>query len=403
MSLAFTTTLGIVIILGFFAKALFDRAGLPEALPLVAIGALLGRLFPSEAAALDSPFMSSLGLLALAAILFQAGLELGRGEGRKGLGRAILLALLSFAASSFLLYCALSIGLDMRGPEAWAVAAALACTSADLALPVLAKLDGAEFEPLRPLVSLESALSVVLAALAVLFLKGGGGETSLGGRALSLALGAGPAFLLGLLWLRLLPSLAAGGLSYLLTAGLALLLMGALEQAGGSGAAAVIVFGATLGRGPALAALLLRGRQGRAGSKASSEAALLSLGEAQGRLLFLFRSAFYLSLGLLLEWPGEDLRVWLGILIAAVAVILAREIAVQLAGWAGSIPGRERALLRFAAPRGLESAVLITLLGPWLGAGPWRSLAVAVLLVSDLRMGAGAARLRREARGRKSA
>lgn len=141
--------LGGIIGVGFIGNLFFERTRIPSVLLLIAIGIFLGpltRIVPPEVV---RPFMPFFGAIALTIILFEGGLDLKLQHTIKQAGRAVLLAALSFALAIFLIYYALILGMNARGPVALAVAAALACTSAPIVIPVLAL--AAPKSPMRPL------------------------------------------------------------------------------------------------------------------------------------------------------------------------------------------------------------------------------------------------------------
>jgi NhaP-type Na+/H+ or K+/H+ antiporter len=121
--------------------------------------------------------------------------------------------------------------------------------------------------------------------------------------------------------------------------------------------------------------------------------------ESHSQIYFLILGVFFLYLGILLRWPGADLRIWLSIALAAVALVVGREMAVQLGGWTRHVPGHLRAMLRTSTPRGLTSAVLVAVLIPWLGTGAWVTVAVSVILISNLWMMILSAKLARASAG----
>lgn len=396
MTLDLLVLIGAVIVVSFMGDALSRHAGIPDALLLSGVGIIVGLIFHIDISESLRSSMSSYGRLALPVLMLQIGLRFDIKRLSHQTGRAVLVAFLSFATAAFLLYCALSIGLDFRGSQAWAIAAALACTSADMILPLLGKKEPSDIS--SPLLEAESALSSALAVIVVLVLTKEGrnepfDESFWRSAAVHFLIGGGMAFVLGLIWLWLLSLLGPSDFSVLLTLGLVFLLMGLVERlAAGSGALAVLVFGMVLANRSSIVGLLSPDLQSRLRIGPIGETARRDSFRTQEGILLIMRGSFFLFLGLLFKWPGYDLRIWLGMAIAAVAVILAREISVQIAGWAGRIPGQTRAWLRLSAPRGLTSAVLVAILLPWVGSGPWQTVAITVVLVSNLRLSLGAAK-----------
>jgi NhaP-type Na+/H+ or K+/H+ antiporter len=399
MSVGLPILLGVVIAATFLGNALSERTRIPDLVYITGMGVLMWRVFGIRPLEAMPASMSAVGIAALAIILFRTGLELDLRRFSRQLGRALLLSLFSFSLAIFLVYTALFVGLDAGGPMAWAIAAALACTSAGLSLPALAK--ARPSKTLSSLLSMESALTEAIAVILVLVMAGQPKGESMNAafwlhKILPFLVGGGIAVVTGFLWLWLMRRLDQRRFFYLLTMGWVLLLMGLVEQAGGSGAFAVLVFGLMLANSESI----LRGLPARlrSGLHAISEdgPTRLAIAESHEQIYFFVRGFFFLNLGILLKWPGSDLRIWLGIVVVAAAVIVAREIAVQLAGWTTGIPGKDRAVLRFASPRGLTTAVLVAILIPSLGSGPWVTVVVAVILISDLWMWLGSAKLSRD-------
>lgn len=390
---------GTVIAVSFLGNALFEKARLPDTVSLIAMGAILGGAFglgPSESV---QGFMASFGKLALAIILLRTGLELDLRRSARHAGRASLLALFAFLIVLFLGYCAFSVGLDLHGRSAWAISAALACMSAGIAMPLLAKSHPGE--GLAPILSLESALTeafsiILVLALSVPGLEEGPGLAFWGRQGLAFLIGGGIGLVLGFLWLWLLGFLARRGFFYLLTLGMVFLLMDLVDRAGGSGVVAVLTLGMTLANGESAIRIFGPTIQARLRPFLGMSGMRSVITESHEQIYFLIRGFFLLYLGTLLAWPGQDLASWLAIVVASVSLIVGRVIAVQLSGWIAGLPGRDRAFLRIATPRGLTTAILIAILLPRVGQGAWVSVSVAVILASNLWMALAAARLARK-------
>lgn len=385
--------LGGIIGVGFIGNLFFERTRIPSVLLLIMIGIVLGpltRIVPPE---LVRPFMPAFGAVALTIILFEGGLDLDLKHTLEQAGRAILLAFVSFSLAMFLIYYAITLGMNEHGRIVWAVAAALGCTSAPIVIPVLAR--AAQHSPMRPLLVVESALSDALAVMAVLALIGFE-QTELSGSLLagqlgkSMLIGAGAAIAGGLIWLWLLSHLSTRPFFYLMTIGFVFLLMGAVEVFHGSGALAVLIFGMMLANGEALVGIINpRIREKIAKSFGEGGVALHPrLTESHAEVSFLTRSFFFVYLGIIFQWPGSDFRMWLTIALSALAIIVGREIAVQLTGWVSRVPATHRSLLNAMLPRGLATAVLAAMLvNRATQPGPaWETLATFVVVISNVWM-----------------
>lgn len=385
--------LGGIIGVGFIGNLFFERTRIPSVLLLIIIGIVLGpltRIVPPE---LVRPFMPAFGAVALTIILFEGGLDLDLKHTLEQAGRAILLAFVSFTLAMFLIYYAITLGMNEHGRIVWAVAAALGCTSAPIVIPVLAR--AAQHSPMRPLLVVESALSDALAVMAVLALIGFE-QTELSGALLagqlgkSMLIGAGAAIAGGLIWLWLLSHLSTRPFFYLMTIGFVFLLMGAVEVFHGSGALAVLIFGMMLANGEALVGIFNpRIREKIAKSFGEGGVALHPrLTESHAEVSFLTRSFFFVYLGIIFQWPGSDFRMWLTIALSALAIIVGREIAVQLTGWVSRVPATHRSLLNAMVPRGLATAVLAAMLvNRATQPGPaWETLATFVVVITNVWM-----------------
>jgi potassium/hydrogen antiporter len=392
---------GGIIALGFFGNLFAERTRIPEILILIAIGMFLGpilHIIPLESVRSVMPIF---GPIALTIILFEGGLDLHLGSTVRQAGRATLLALVSFAVAMLLVYYALVLGLQVHGRTVWAMAAALACTSAPIVIPVLAR--ALPNSPVRPLLVVESALSDALAVIVVLMFQRLEGEALSGARVAealghSLLIGGGAAILVGIVWLWLLSRYHERKYFYLMTVGVVFLLMGGVESYHGSGALAVLLFGVILANGESLYGYFGEGLRRRlAGLFGGGKHDLhRRISDSHAEISLLVRSFFFVYLGIIFRWPGTDLNIWLSILLVLVAVIVGREISVQLVGWSTRVPARHRAVLRVMLPRGLATAVLTAMLvdrGQG-AATEWEILATFVVIVTNIWMTARLLKLR---------
>jgi potassium/hydrogen antiporter len=385
--------LGGMIGLGFIGDLFFEKTKIPDVLLLILFGVILGpilQIIPTETV---RPFMPALGAIALTIILFEGGLDLDLEHTLNQAGRAILLAGLSFFLTIFLIYYMLMLGLNVQGKIGWAVAAALACTSAPIVIPIITRL--LPQSPMRPLVAVESAISDALAVMAVLALLDFehnvfSGTIFAGELGKSLLIGAGAAIIGGLFWLWLLSYLSNRPFFYLMTIGFVFLLMGIVESFHGSGAIAVLVFGIVLANGTTIIGVLSPHIRDRITQRFGGGSLALHprITESHAEVSFLTRSFFFVYLGIIFRWPGADFRVWLTIFLTSIAIIIGREIAVQLAGWTTRISASNRLILSAMLPRGLATAVLASMLVTRSGntGAYWETLATFIIIITNLWM-----------------
>ncbi len=391
MAASLLIVLGGIIALGFLGHLFFERTRMPDIFLLISIGFILGPITGVVPVATVRPFMPAFGAIALTIILFEGGLDLNLRKTLTQAWRAILLAVLSFALAMFVVYYALAVGFNISGRYGWALSAALACTSAPIVIPLIARM--APDSLMRPLLAVESALSDALAVIVVLTLVNLKG-TELTGSALlselgySLLIGGGVAFLAGILWLWALSRLYKQKFYYLLTLGFVFLMMGAVENVHGSGAIAVLIFGMVLANGQTLMSVLGISWQERVSKLFHNNQIELHprITESHAEIAFLVRTFFFIYLGVIFRWPGSDFRLWLTILLVSIAIIISREASVQLLGWIGRVSGRNRMLLAAMLPRGLATAVLaaILVLRNAQLAGPPETLATFVIVVTNI-------------------
>jgi cell volume regulation protein A len=386
--------LGGVIALGFLGSLLVERTRIPDVLVLMAAGILLGPvsgIVPPDAV---RPFMPFFGTIALTMILLEGGIELDLAHAVRQGARALLLCFLSFGLTALVVYYAIFLGLSVSGSTALAAAAALACTSAPIVIPTVARL--VPGSPLRPLLALESAFSDALAVilvLAVLDPHHAGrlmGPSVAGALGKSVLLGAAGGLLGGLVWLAALTRVSGHPFRYLMTVGFVFLLIGGIERLHGSGAISVLLFGMVLANGGRLIAHFRRTlREEVAEHFRLSDLPLHpEIAQSHAEASFMVRSFFFVYLGVIFRWPGADARMWLTVLLVSVAVVVARELAVQVTAWMTRIAARDRAVLTAMMPRGLATAVLAAML---MTRAPqdqpsWETLAAFIVIVTNVWM-----------------
>ncbi len=392
MSAMLLMILGGIIALGFLGNLFSERTRMPDLLLLIGIGLLIGPILEIVPPDSVRPFMPAFGAIALTIILFEGGLDLDLRHTIRQAGRAILLAVLSFGIAMLLGYYALSLGMQRHDRIVWAFAAALACTSAPIVIPVLARvLPGS---PMRPLLAVESALSDALAVIVVLLLQHFegvpiSGVAFAGKLGWSFLIGAVTAVIVGLGWLWLLSRFHERKFFYLMTIGVVFLMMGGVEHFHGSGALAVLVFGILLANGPTLVSLVSREEGERLRDAAGGGGRELHdrITESHAELSLVTRTFFFVYLGMIFRWPGEDPRIWLSILLVMVGLLVGREIAVQLVGWSTRVAAPGRRVLSVMLPRGLATAVLSALLVAGRdGEAHWETIATFVVVLTNIWM-----------------
>lgn len=376
--------LGGLLVLAFVANRLARWTRVPDVLVLIATGTILGPVLHWIDTSKFQSFAHGFGTFALILILFEAGMDLNIRDTLRHFAGGILLAILSFAISLAAIAAFLVVSQHMDKMPALLAAAAFACISSSVILPVLEHLD------LRPAVRttlvVEAALSDALGVLTVGILLdltsaaplGGPGTVGnflihygiIHGTSGSIASGVASGFLVrvlisiavayvaGFVWVRALPLLSEQRFWQVLTLAAVLLVYAASDAVGGSDLFAVVAFGATLANLPGEARKELESAWGLVAERSDSDKSRDQLLLFHSELAFLVRTFFFVLLGSIV--PFQGMRAALSPSVGIVGVlIVSRWLAVQLSrvAWRDLHPVEiEVAVLLI--PRGLITAVL---------------------------------------------
>lgn len=355
--------LGGLLVLAFLANRFSHRTRVPDVMVLLGCGIVLGPVLHWIDAGRFPQIIRGVGTLALILILFAAGMELDLRRARRQFAAGTVLAILSYGLTMLgvSLYCMHAFG--MRRVPAMTVAAALACVSGSIALPILDQLNLRR--ELKTTLVIEASFGDGLGALGVgvlLSLAGGissktSGGAILGGMAAMFIyrflLGFVIAVIAGFLWARLLPYITNKQFWQALTFAAVLIVYSVTGAVGGSELFAVMVFGATL------ASLL--GPQSFLrdfGFEILPSDQSTQMHSFHSELAFLVRSFFFVLLGAMIEFRGLRSQVLPSLAILGVFVV-ARLISVQASRvvWRRTT-FREQELATILIPRGLITAVL---------------------------------------------
>lgn len=366
---------------GFLAGRFFERTRFPDIPILLGLGLLIGpvnRWFVERGSGSDAladaldlgglqaaaPFIVGLALVVL---LFDSGMELDFKSVKRSIGPAALhtLPIFLFTVLGTMVVAHLVFGMPLllAGMLGVALSNVDQTVSAGILPHLRISID------LRTTYTVEMALyDLASIPLIVALIEMAGGGSGMGGGAtgfvalvsVSLALG----FLGGLAWIYALRGLAGHPHSYMLTFAMTLIVYGAAEVLGGSGALSILLFGLIVGN----RAWILR----RFGHIRQVDQEHEKVQAFHDEIAFFVRTLYFLFLGAgvtagAAAWPGEPmpgLRSLSGAALFVIAslgivgtIILARWIPVRL-----SAMGRpERRALFPVFGRGLDTAVLVTL------------------------------------------
>jgi len=351
-------SIGALVFFAHLFQAAFHRFRIPDTLWLIGVGLLIGPVFELLSPEEFGVAGQILTEVALAVILFEAGLELQWKELRSVLGGAVLLTFVVYFST--LVCVALLIYEIGQFPIETAVfaGAVIAAPSPPVVIPMLKGLPLSK--DLRTMMTLESAvgealgLVVALAILRVAEIDEPDPGAIVGNvlSAFIVAAALGVAFSIG--WMLVLRRVRGMKNSMILTPAIVFVLFGLTDYFGFSGPIAALCFGLVLANAPSM----LSGEHGefKLGERTVkvsgvNQMELTFLGE----LVFILKTFFFVFLGL--SMSRNDL--WAPAAVAAVAVLLiVRTAGIRLCV-AGSLPDQKTGvLLGTMVPKGLAAAVL---------------------------------------------
>lgn len=366
---------------GFLAGRFFERTRFPDIPILLGLGLLLGPVnrwlvergtgWDTLAQALDpeglqaaAPFIAGLALVVL---LFDSGMQLDFKSVRRSLGPAtahtIPIFLLTVGGVAFVAHVLFGMPLLIAAM----LGVALSNVDQTVSAGILGHLRIGE--DLRTVYTVEMALyDLVSIPLLIAFIEAAGGGSGLTGGipgfaalvSISLAMGLAG----GLTWIYALRGLAGHPHSYMLTFAMTLVVYGAAEVLGGSGALSILLFGLLVGN----RAWILR----RFGHVRQVDQEHEKVQAFHDEITFFVRTLYFLFLGASVStgataWPGTA-PPGLGLLDSSTLFVVASLAivgTVVLARWApvrlGAIGRPERRALFPVFGRGLDTAVLATL------------------------------------------
>jgi cell volume regulation protein A len=357
--------IGVVILVGLAGEVGFKRTGIPSVLFLMGLGILLGPVLGYADASRVASLAPYFGTLALLIILFDGGLNLQFMKVMNETPLALLFSVTVFACSVLAVAALYVWGLGGQWLQGLLLGAILGGTAAAIILPVVSQVPSLR-EPIKVLVSLDSAFSEVFVVVIALAIMGSFTET--GGKfgvvreifhsffdALVLAA------LAGVVWARLLTWIAGQTLSYMLTLAAILVLYYVAELVGASGAITILLFGLVLANMETLALRLARPLRLLIGYELDQAKFVLDefLKRINEELSFLVRTFFYVLLGLIVDlskfnWSIAAYGLALFAIVFGVRVVVTFGFGEATRSWTSY----ERVLIAAMVPRGVATAVM---------------------------------------------
>ena len=338
----------VLLLLGVVASKVSSRLGVPSLLLFLALGMLAGSDGPGGIALDDFELVQSLGVVALAFILFSGGLETRWDEVRPVLWQGIGLATIGVATTAAIVGLFAMVVLDLSPTGGILLGAIISSTDAAAVFSVLRSRGVGLRSPLRPLLELESgsndpmAVFLTVAMIELLtepdvrivdllpmFLQ----QMTIGA-VIGYGVARGAVVVINRLRLE------AEGLYPVLAVAVVLLVYGGTAELGGSGFLAVYVAGVTMST-----------------QQFIHKRSLLRFHDA---LAWLMQIVMFLAMGLLVfpaDLPAVAAR---ALLMSVVLVVVARPLAVFLTLLPLRVPIRETALVGWVGLRGAVPIILAT-------------------------------------------
>ncbi len=348
---------GLLIFLAHLFAALFERTRIPDVLPLVVLGLLIGpgvKLITPEALGKVGPVFTTISLII---ILFQSGLGLHLATLRESLLPGIRLTVLNFIVTMLVTAAIVVLGVRMSLLEGLLLGAIIGGTSSAIVIPMVGRLP-VRVET-RAILLLESTFSDVLCIVTALALIQAARyhevkpTLMLGQIIASFLVATVIGALAAFFWSATLQRVRHLENSMFLTPAFVFVIFSIAELLGYSGAIAALAFGVVLGNVQNFSPSALRGLlRGRAVRLTQSEEAFFS------EIVFLLKTFFFVYIGLSIRLTDiGPFAIGVGIM----AVLFLVRVPVVWGALGKSVPGLDGALAAVMIPKGLAAAVLASL------------------------------------------
>lgn len=371
---------GLIIFLSHLFAVTFEKTRVPDVLPLVILGVLLGPVFhlasPKDFGQVGQVFTT----IALVIILFNCGLELNLRLLLKSFLPALKLGLVTFAVTvgTTVWFAAQVLGMS------WINGCILGCIAAacspPVVIPMLAKLKATEQS--RTTLILESTICEVLGIVATLAFIKVATQSDLqptvmfGHIIASFIMAAMIGFAAGVAWSGLLKVVRHVEDNIFCTPAFVCIIFGTAELCDYSGPVAALVFGLVLGNIKEIGFL-------RKMPHMPSDSVSLTHTEKTffAALVFLLKSLFFVYVGLSMQFNSASLAG--AALLLTVWTLIVRLVVVKFTT-PNTTSTYDRALMAIMIPKGLAAAVLASLVlaSGVDGAGIIREVAFGIILFS---------------------
>jgi cell volume regulation protein A len=338
----------VLLILSILASKTSGALGVPALLVFLLIGMVAGSDGPGGIYFDDARLAQSLGVVALATILFAGGLDTEWHSVRPVLGRALALATFGVLMTAALLGGFVSSVLGYALLDGLLLGAIVSSTDAAAVFAVLRSRNVSLKGPLKPLLELESgsndpmAVFLTTGLIRLVTIPGASVAELAPAFVVQMALGAAAGYGLGRLMIVLVNRLRLEyeGLYPVLTLSFVLLTYSATAVLGGNGFLAVYVAGLVMGSHD-----FIHKR---------------SLTRFHDGLAWLMQIAMFLTLGLLVFPSRLPAVIDVGLLVSLFLMFVARPVSVFLTLSVTRMPFREQAMVAWVGLRGAVPIILAT-------------------------------------------
>lgn len=350
--------IGLIVFLAHYFVALFQKTRVPDVLLLTLLGLILGPVTHEVSPEAFGKAGGVISTIALVLILFESGVTIDPAVLPKIWSATLRLSMSTLAATFAIVMVVGVYWLQLPPMTAAMMAAALGGTSAAVVIALVKSMKMRD--PGGTILILESALGDVLTIILLLGLMESARSGQLEpakmiGSIIASLLCAGLIGVIGgVIWLTLMNAVRSAPNTAFTTLAFTFVLYGLTDILGFSGAIAALAFGATLTNHQLMGLQripFLRGR--KFGELAHFDHAFLN------ELLFLLKVFFFIYLGVSIRFT----EVWLALVALGTvgAVYLVRLLTVRLISDSGGIEWQEASLMSTLAPKGLVSAVLVSI------------------------------------------
>ncbi len=345
------TFFGFIIIVGFFAVYLFRKTKVPDVLVLLVLGLVISYLGLVDVGMFEET-SSLLSDLAIIIILFEAGLNMNIYTVIKDSPRSFLLTVLNLLFSMISVSAITYAFLGMNPILGMLLGAIVGGISSPI---VISMVHGTGVgRDVRTVLDLESVWSDVLCiVVAITLVQLVTMETTATFSEISNALlgtfsiGIVIGLVSGVAWLSVSKRLRGNPFEYILTLGVLFLLYVFVENANGSGAISVLMFGLVLGNAKFFFKTLMIKEEGGVNRRIRT---------LHREISFFIKTFFFVYLGLIFRMENPEYLI-VSVLISSV-LLATRFAAVRISTFRMGITRFERRIMEVMVPRGLAAAVL---------------------------------------------